>query len=202
MENKSCAKCQKQVYPVERLDVLDRVWHKGCFACEVCGMKLTMKTYVALDKIPYCKAHYPKQQASTIADTPEMLRLQQNTKNQSKAVYTADYQKKVHEYTSIPDQPEVQRLMNNMKVISNAHYHGGYKQSSNSKRPENIESVDGATYEAQQEYLTEADDEVALSPGDIILNAIVAAEGWLQGTNDRTGKSGFLPEAFCKKISS
>ena len=210
MDIKNCAKCQKQVYPVERLDLLEKTWHKGCFVCEVCGMKLTMKTYVALDKIPYCKAHYPKQQASAVVDTPELLRLQQNTKNQSKVAYTSEYQKNVHEFKPIADQPEIQRHMKNMKVISNAQYHGHVKTTGAGVQSEamkniareagNIESEDGFTYEAVNEYETDEEMEVSIKPGDLIMNAIVAAEGWLQGTNDRTGKSGFIPETYCRRL--
>ena len=31
-----------------------QVWHKACFRCEVCNMKLTMKTYKGYNKMPYC----------------------------------------------------------------------------------------------------------------------------------------------------
>ena len=29
-------------------------WHKACFTCEVCNLKLTMKTYKGYNKLPYC----------------------------------------------------------------------------------------------------------------------------------------------------
>jgi hypothetical protein len=34
-----------------------QTWHSGCFSCEVCGLKLTMKTYKGYQKQPYCTAY-------------------------------------------------------------------------------------------------------------------------------------------------
>ena len=72
--NPPCARCNKPVYPVEKMTCLDKVglhehctirvspqprllhqtWHKACFSCESCGLKLTMKTYKGYNKLPYC----------------------------------------------------------------------------------------------------------------------------------------------------
>ncbi|KRX83597.1 LIM and SH3 domain protein F42H10.3 [Trichinella sp. T6] len=85
MAPSKCARpdCGKTVYPMEELKCLDQVWHKQCFRCTACNMVLTMKNYKGYEKQPYCEAHYPKTKASVVADTPEMRRLQENTKNQS-----------------------------------------------------------------------------------------------------------------------
>ncbi|KAJ3600993.1 hypothetical protein NHX12_031966, partial [Muraenolepis orangiensis] len=58
-------------------------WHKGCFSCEACKMTLNMKNYKGFDKKPYCNAHYPKTNFTCVADTPENLRLKQQSKIQS-----------------------------------------------------------------------------------------------------------------------
>ncbi|NXC47220.1 LNEBL protein, partial [Penelope pileata] len=58
-------------------------WHKGCFHCEVCKMALNMNNYKGYEKKPYCNAHYPKQPFTTVADTPENLRLKQQSELQS-----------------------------------------------------------------------------------------------------------------------
>ncbi len=50
-----CARCEKAVYVTDKLDCLDKVWHKACFSCEVCKIKLTMATYKGFDRLPYCK---------------------------------------------------------------------------------------------------------------------------------------------------
>ncbi|XP_037934438.1 LIM and SH3 domain protein Lasp-like [Teleopsis dalmanni] len=54
--NKTCARCQKVVYPIEELKCLDKTWHKTCFKCTECGMALNMKTYKGFNKLPYCEA--------------------------------------------------------------------------------------------------------------------------------------------------
>ncbi len=69
--NKTCAKCDKTVYPVEELKCLEKIWHKTCFKCQVCGMTLSMKNYKGFEKLPYCGAHVPKAKATVVADTPE-----------------------------------------------------------------------------------------------------------------------------------
>ncbi len=70
---KKCAKCDKQVYPIEELKCLDKVliiiifkirwkinslnnqvWHKICFKCTVCNSLLNMKNYKGFEKMPYC----------------------------------------------------------------------------------------------------------------------------------------------------
>jgi hypothetical protein len=33
-----------------------KVWHKGCFKCQECGMALSMKNYKGFNKLPYCNA--------------------------------------------------------------------------------------------------------------------------------------------------
>ena len=54
-----CNSCGKRVYPTEKINILNAVWHTACFKCSVCGMKLTLKNYAGLGGVPYCKHHYP-----------------------------------------------------------------------------------------------------------------------------------------------
>lgn len=51
---KKCARCDKQVYSIEELKCLDKVWHKNCFKCTVCNTTLNLKNYKGMDKLPYC----------------------------------------------------------------------------------------------------------------------------------------------------
>eukprot|EP01114_Cavostelium_apophysatum_P003720 TRINITY_DN13851_c0_g1_i1.p3 TRINITY_DN13851_c0_g1~~TRINITY_DN13851_c0_g1_i1.p3 ORF type:complete len:128 (+),score=28.61 TRINITY_DN13851_c0_g1_i1:307-690(+) len=67
MPTEKCCKCGKSVYVVERLAILDKVWHKGCFKCTTCGMTLNMKSYAATGGNPYCKPHYPMPTASGVS---------------------------------------------------------------------------------------------------------------------------------------
>eukprot|EP00069_Balaena_mysticetus_P003755 bmy_04372T0 len=54
--NPQCARCGKVVYPTEKVNCLDKYWHKGCFHCEVCKMALNMNNYKGYEKKPYCNA--------------------------------------------------------------------------------------------------------------------------------------------------
>ncbi|KAI5617624.1 LIM and SH3 domain protein 1 [Silurus asotus] len=84
--NPSCSRCNKIVYPTEKVNCLDKYWHKGCFSCEVCKMTLNMKNYKGFEKKPYCSQHYPKTGFTSVADTPENLRLAQQSKMQSQGL--------------------------------------------------------------------------------------------------------------------
>uniref|UniRef100_A0A671KZJ3 LIM zinc-binding domain-containing protein n=1 Tax=Sinocyclocheilus anshuiensis TaxID=1608454 RepID=A0A671KZJ3_9TELE len=83
-----CSRCGKTVYPTEKISCLDKNWHKGCFHCEVCKMTLNMKNYKGYDKKPYCNAHYPKTSFTIVTDTPENLRLKQQSELQSQVSVT------------------------------------------------------------------------------------------------------------------
>lgn len=124
--SKKCARqeCGKTVYPIEELKCLDKVWHKQCFKCTVCGMALNMKNYKGYNKMPYCEPHYPKTKATIVVDTPEMKRLADNTKFQSKVQYTADFEKMKGTKIEIVDDPELQRHLKNTQVVSKVAYQG------------------------------------------------------------------------------
>ncbi|KRY24000.1 LIM and SH3 domain protein F42H10.3, partial [Trichinella patagoniensis] len=127
MAPSKCARpdCGKTVYPMEELKCLDQVWHKQCFRCTACNMVLTMKNYKGYEKQPYCEAHYPKTKASVVADTPEMRRLQENTKNQSLIKYHEEYERMMKgKKIQVADDPEIQRLLKNTQIQSNVIYHG------------------------------------------------------------------------------
>uniref|UniRef100_A0A8R1DHA6 LIM zinc-binding domain-containing protein n=1 Tax=Caenorhabditis japonica TaxID=281687 RepID=A0A8R1DHA6_CAEJA len=142
--SKKCARedCGKTVYPIEELKCLDKIWHKQCFKCTVCGMTLSMKNYKGYDKMPYCNPHYPKTVASVVADTPEMRRIAENTKNQSNIKYHAEYEKMRGTKIEIADDPEMERLKKNTQVQSNVSYHGVLDQKARQEesRPKEDES--------------------------------------------------------------
>jgi hypothetical protein len=134
---------------MEELKCLDKVWHKQCFKCTVCGMTLNMKTYKGYDKKPYCEPHYPKTIASVVADTPEMSRLARNTQLQSQVKYHADYEKMKGTKIEVADDPELQRHRQNTKVQSQVQYHGELEkkrqQESNRPNEELTSSVPSST---------------------------------------------------------
>ena len=88
-------------------------------------MTLNMKNYKGFEKKPYCNAHCPQAKATTVADTPEIRRLAENTRIQSQAKYHEDFEKsKGKGFTAIADDPETRRIKETSKIISNVAYHG------------------------------------------------------------------------------
>ncbi|XP_056375235.1 LIM zinc-binding domain-containing Nebulette isoform X2 [Hyla sarda] len=128
--NPQCARCGRVVYPTEKVNCLDKYWHKGCFHCEVCKMTLNMNSYKGYDKKPYCNAHYPKQSFTTVADTPENLRLKQQSENQSQVKYKKDFEEsKGRGFSIVTDTPELQRLKKTQEQISNIKYHEDFEKT-------------------------------------------------------------------------
>ncbi|XP_054472702.1 LOW QUALITY PROTEIN: LIM domain and actin-binding protein 1-like [Anoplopoma fimbria] len=54
----TCIACLKTVYPLERLMVLQHVYHKCCFRCDHCSTKLSLGNYASLHGTVYCKPHF------------------------------------------------------------------------------------------------------------------------------------------------
>ncbi|XP_030630102.1 LIM and SH3 domain protein 1-like [Chanos chanos] len=128
--NPPCSRCNKTVYPTEKVNCLDKYWHKGCFSCEVCKMTLNMKNYKGFDKKPYCSQHYPKTSFTSVADTPENIRLKQQSKMQSQVLYKEDFEKnKGKGFSVVTDTPEMQRIKKTQEQISNIKYHEEYEKS-------------------------------------------------------------------------
>jgi len=55
---KTCAKCEKTVYPLESLQACDKTYHKACFRCKHCDGALSLKGFATMGDEPYCKPHY------------------------------------------------------------------------------------------------------------------------------------------------
>ncbi|KAM6452746.1 nebulette isoform 6-T7 [Liasis olivaceus] len=128
--NPQCARCGKVVYPTEKVNCLDKYWHKGCFHCEVCKMALNMNNYKGYEKKPYCNAHYPKQSFTTVADTPENIRLKQQSELQSQVKYKRDFEEsKGRGFSIVTDTPELQRLKRTQEQISNVKYHEDFEKT-------------------------------------------------------------------------
>nr|AEY80344.1 LASP class LIM protein ML038835b [Mnemiopsis leidyi] len=125
-----CAACGKPVYPTEKLNCLDRVWHKSCFKCQECGMTLNMKNYKGFEKKPYCMAHYPKVKFTQVAETPENKRLKENSDANSKAKYTAEFQKQkgTKISTSVANDVSTLRLKQVQEQTSHAAYHKKFNE--------------------------------------------------------------------------
>ncbi|CDQ78970.1 unnamed protein product [Oncorhynchus mykiss] len=79
-----------------------------------------MKNYKGFEKRPYCNAHYPKTNFTCVADTPENLRLKQQSKMQSQVQYKEEFEKnKGKGFSAVADTPEMQRIKKTQDHISN-----------------------------------------------------------------------------------
>ncbi|XP_061612104.1 LIM and SH3 domain protein 1-like isoform X1 [Phyllopteryx taeniolatus] len=139
--NPPCGRCTKPVYPTEKINCLDKYWHKGCFSCDVCKMALSMNNYKGFEKRPYCSMHYPKTSFTIVADTPENLRLKQQSMLNSQALYKEEFEKnKGKGFSVVVDTPEMQRLKKTQEQISDIKYHEDFERSkvrSDAPLPEN-----------------------------------------------------------------
>ncbi|XP_059226397.1 LIM and SH3 domain protein Lasp isoform X9 [Stomoxys calcitrans] len=154
--NKTCARCQKVVYPIEELKCLDKTWHKTCFKCTECAMALNMKTYKGFNKMPYCEAHIPKAKATAIADTPELKRIAENTKIQSNVKYHEDFEKAKGKFTQVADDPETLRIKQNTKHISNVAYHGDLEKKAAMEKQRGAAEASDSTKVDQQQHQQQA----------------------------------------------
>ena len=107
---------------MEKLSCLDKQWHKACFSCETCGLKLTMKTYKGYNKLPYCNTHYPTTRFTAVADTPENRRLAQQTKNQSDLVYRKDREEALKGFTPVAETVSSRQASQASRLASNIGY--------------------------------------------------------------------------------
>ncbi|MBZ3886821.1 LIM and SH3 domain protein 1 [Sciurus carolinensis] len=149
--NPNCARCGKIVYPTEKVNCLDKFWHKACFHCETCKMTLNMKNYKGYEKKPYCNAHYPKQSFTMVADTPENLRLKQQSELQSQVRYKEEFEKnKGKGFSVVADTPELQRIKKTQDQISNIKYHEEFEKSR--MGPSGGEGVEPERRDAQDSY--------------------------------------------------
>eukprot|EP00794_Sanderia_malayensis_P006030 gene6030-6731_t len=225
--NPKCAKCGKSVYPTEKLNCLDKVWHKGCFRCTDCNIALSMKTYKGYNKMPYCNTHYPTTKFTAVADTPENMRLAKNTAQQSNVVYHEKFESERGKFTAVDNDPETVRLKKTSKQISDVAYKGHVQQqgpapsqqpaSSAPRSPPAFAAPAPAAvaqpaapvpvpstaksprYQALYDYAAADEDEVSFNEGDAIINVEIIDDGWMTGTVERTGEHGMLPSNYVEK---
>ncbi|CAC5420001.1 LIM and SH3 domain protein F42H10.3,LIM and SH3 domain protein 1,LIM and SH3 domain protein Lasp [Mytilus coruscus] len=207
--NPQCAKCEKTVYPMEKLNCLDKYWHKSCFKCEFCNLKLTMKNYKGYNKLPYCATHYPTTKFTVVADTPENKRLQQNTSMQSNIIYHKEFEGQKGQFTAVddsgkqdfteqlqqaqvdPPQPETVQLIRSQAPAPEPEPTQEMLQQS---------AEDDAIYRALYDYAASDNDEVSFNEGDIITDCEIIDDAWLTGTVMSTGEHGMMPSNYLEKL--
>eukprot|EP00051_Salpingoeca_urceolata_P001822 m.44386 g.44386 ORF g.44386 m.44386 type:complete len:117 (+) comp11701_c0_seq1:133-483(+) len=71
---KKCPTCSKTAYPAESITYKDNLYHKQCFKCCECGLKLTLTTVRVSDfgeNGVYCQKCVPKVAPSQAAQSVE-----------------------------------------------------------------------------------------------------------------------------------
>nr|XP_013797182.1 PREDICTED: nebulin-related-anchoring protein [Apteryx mantelli mantelli] len=98
MNVQPCARCGYGVYPAEKINCIDQIWHKACFHCEICKMMLTVNNFISHEKKPYCHAHNPKNNTFTsVFETPVNI----NAKKQSEVVSEIKYREEGERFKSV-----------------------------------------------------------------------------------------------------
>ncbi|NXI88828.1 LASP1 protein, partial [Rhipidura dahli] len=97
--------------------------------------------------------HYPKQSFTMVADTPENLRLKQQSELQSQIRYKEEFEKnKGKGFSVVADTPELQRIKKTQDQISNIKYHEEFERSrmgpspSEGSEPERRNSQESSSY--------------------------------------------------------
>ncbi|XP_046887935.1 LIM and SH3 domain protein 1 isoform X2 [Hypomesus transpacificus] len=187
--NPLCGRCNKAVYPTEKLNCLDKYWHKGCFNCEVCKMTLNMKNYQGFDKKPYCSMHYPKTSFTIVTDTPENLRLKEQSKMNSLIKYHEDFEKSRIRSDAPPPENATQENEQQFPANPLSYSHQAEPVRTAEKR-----------FRAVYSYTATDADEVSLQEGDLVVDVQQIDEGWMYGRIERTGQQGMLPANYVQLL--
>ncbi|XP_014664772.1 PREDICTED: uncharacterized protein LOC106807023 isoform X8 [Priapulus caudatus] len=57
-EIEKCWECENRVYPMERMEVDRKVFHKMCFKCAHCHCQLRLERYANHEGVPFCVTHF------------------------------------------------------------------------------------------------------------------------------------------------
>uniref|UniRef100_A0A6B2FYH3 LIM and SH3 domain protein 1 (Trinotate prediction) n=1 Tax=Myxobolus squamalis TaxID=59785 RepID=A0A6B2FYH3_MYXSQ len=219
IQNESCAKCSKTVYPVERLSFLDKIWHKSCFSCTECEIVLTTKNAKGFEKNPYCSTHYPKLKPTVTPDDPKVAaaRKAQNTisnvnyKSISKTPGPAGHNPTSHgDFSSKQDSKDQSSLSNVGRGESrersgsipadkdtgsrdNTSQFKPPKRSTSLNQEESDDTKANPKYVCISSYESTKDDELTVTENDIIFVERVFDDGWASAQIMKTGKIGLIP---------
>mmetsp|Transcript_730 Transcript_730/g.909 ORF Transcript_730/g.909 Transcript_730/m.909 type:complete len:199 (-) Transcript_730:62-658(-) len=69
MAGKPCKACGKTAYPLESLQAGDDTYHKGCFKCAKCNIKLNLKTFKKHSQKIWCNTCTPKEKHTQVPDS-------------------------------------------------------------------------------------------------------------------------------------
>jgi len=55
--SEECPVCSKKVYPMEKIQIDGKLFHRNCFRCNHCKGQLKLGNFAAVAGIYYCKPH-------------------------------------------------------------------------------------------------------------------------------------------------
>ncbi|XP_055976633.1 nebulin-related-anchoring protein isoform X3 [Sorex fumeus] len=118
MNVQACSRCGYGVYPAEKINCLDQIWHKACFHCEICKMMLSVNNFVSHQKRPYCHAHNPKNNTFTsVYHTPLNLNVRKSSAAIPGRAYWAGYgEDNAWRPGDLPD-PDIVRMVEARKAL-------------------------------------------------------------------------------------
>ncbi|KAG7276527.1 hypothetical protein CRUP_014268 [Coryphaenoides rupestris] len=198
--NPLCGRCSRVVYPTEKVN--------------------------CLDKDASAARHYPKTNFTCVADTPENIRLKQQSKMQSQVLYKEEFEKnKGKGFSAVADTPEMQRIKKTQDNVSNIKYHEEFEKSrmggeAPSRQPTTPNSAGYQQPAASQNFHYDAAPEpvrqAAAAPPPSAGKRYRAVydyaaadedegvqqidEGWMYGRVERTGQRGMLPANYVEAI--
>lgn len=67
----TCYKCNKNVFPMEKITIGDNIMHGGCFTCKTCNTKLETSNYNELSGEYYCLKDFLTVKKQETTKSPE-----------------------------------------------------------------------------------------------------------------------------------
>jgi hypothetical protein len=77
--NHKCVVCSKTVYPLEKITVSQKSFHRACFRCGECNSTLHPDMFVEKDNKFYCRRHVPSSTQKTSSEVSREERVDRLT---------------------------------------------------------------------------------------------------------------------------
>ncbi|KAI8921257.1 hypothetical protein PhCBS80983_g02507 [Powellomyces hirtus] len=87
--SEKCGKCEKTVYPTEKVEAASKWYHKGCFKCsdQNCNIQLNLKTFQVVNEQIWCQKHAPQPKATAVADAVSVMHAKHAPKKASEGLH-------------------------------------------------------------------------------------------------------------------
>jgi uncharacterized CHY-type Zn-finger protein len=59
-KNAKCFTCNDTVYPIDKIEVNEKIYHKNCVKCAQCKKVLDLSSFRKHEEVFYCIKHYGK----------------------------------------------------------------------------------------------------------------------------------------------